>query len=267
MKHIAIFCVVYNSYKELFAYIDSINSAAIYAKDSGVDVYIADNTDKEFKDITVNGYEHINVKVYPFHQNLGYLGAIKKMMSKENCAKYDYVIVSNVDMTLRQDTLNTLVNNTYPADTGWIASSIISQRTGLDMNPRAINRYTTSKLKIMKWFYRHPLVYQLYSHTFHKLRRRRINTCKPRYIYAGHGSFMILTKEYFSRCGIINYPIFLYCEEIYIAEECALHGLKVIYNPNIHVDDIGKVSTGKAPKNDYYRWNIEGLTYVIDKYY
>lgn len=267
MKHIAIFCVVYNSYKELFAYLESIDNATFYAKDCSVDVYVADNTDNDFKDFTVDKYNYINVKVYPFHQNLGYFGAIKKMMEKEEYTKYDYIIISNVDMTLRQNTLQVLINNSYPTDTGWIASSIISKRTGLDMNPRVINRYSAKKLEIMKWLYKHPLAYQFYLYTFHKLKQSRISTFEPGFIYAGHGSFIILTKEYFFKCGIIDYPVFLYCEEIYIAEKCLRNNLKVIYDTSIRVDDIGRISTGKAPQSTYYKWNIEGLTYILDKYY
>lgn len=267
MKHISIFCVNYNSYDVLDAYLHSIDrSAALVADRARTDVFVADNTETDIKSVNTAGYSGINsIKIFAFNQNMGYFRAIGRMMEAVDTGKYDYVIVSNVDMTLRPDTLATLTDRPQPAGTGWIAPAIISRESGNDLNPQATGRYTAAKLKTMRWFYRLPPVYNLYVNTFHRLKRMRANA--PGEVYAGHGSFIILTREYISRCGNISYPVFLYCEEIYVAEECMRHGLKVIYDPEIKVDDIGKVSTGKAKKSKYYRWNIEGLTYVIDNYY
>lgn len=267
MKHISIYCVNYNSYTVLKSYLRSINqSAALVAGRTLTDVFIADNTVNDIKSIDTAGYNNINrIKVFAFHENLGYFKAITRMMETTDTSIYDYIMVSNVDMTLQSDTLSKLLDSHTSDNTGWIAPAIISRETGKDLNPQATQRYSTAKLKIMRWFYRLPPIYNLYVCTFHRLKRMRTNT--PGEVYAGHGSFIILTREYIARCGIIDYPVFLYCEEIYLAEECSRHGLKVIYNPEIRVDDIGKISTGKAKRSKYYRWNIEGLTYVIDKYY
>jgi GT2 family glycosyltransferase len=78
---------------------------------------------------------------------------------------------------------------------------------------------------------------------------------------------MILTREFFNRCGIVNYPIFLYEEEIYLAAECRTHGLDVVYEPSMIIDDIGRVSTGKTNWRQNYQWHAEGLAYIIKKYY
>lgn len=269
MKHLAIFCVNYNSYGILDKYLRSIDDNAICLKETAkVDVFIADNTVDNIKTIQTAPYKGISrIQLFSFHKNLGYFKAIYQMMLSVDTGIYDYVIISNVDMTLRPDTLSNLVKSNYPQNTGWIAPAIIAKESGKDLNPQAVTRYTATKLRIMRWFYRIPMAYNIYLHTFHILRRKQMQRHEPGQIYAGHGSFIILTKEYMSRCGIIDFPIFLYCEEIYIAEECLRHELNVVYDPSIAIDDIGKVSTGKAKKSLYYQWNIEGLTYVLDKYF
>lgn len=269
MKHLAIFCVNYNSYNVLGKYLKSIDDNAISVKETAeVDVFIADNTVDNIKTIPTDGYTGISrIETFPFHKNLGYFKAVNQMMSSVDTGMYDYVIISNVDMTLRHDALQNLLMHTYPEKTGWIAPSIIAQESGKDLNPRAIKRYTAIELRIMRWLYRIPVAYNIYLHTFHKLKRKQILEHKRRWIYAGHGSFMILTKKYLSKCGIIDYPVFLYCEEIYIAENCLWYDLDVIYDPSIVIDDIGKVSTGKVKKKLYYQWNIEGLTYALNSYY
>jgi GT2 family glycosyltransferase len=55
----------------------------------------------------------------------------------------------------------------------------------------------------------------------------------PREIFAPHGAFMIMTREYFSRTGGFAYPCFLFLEEIYIGHECEKAGLSCIYEPRI----------------------------------
>lgn len=269
MKYFSIFCVNYKSYRILTSYLQSIDKSGIAAKATAtVDVFIADNTDADIEPIDTSEYAGIrNIRVFAFHENIGYFGAIRRMMQAVDTKTYDYIIISNVDMTMRADMLQKLADTVYPENTGWIAPAIISQANGHDLNPQAIHRYTAIKLKTMKWLYRLPMIYNVYVLTLHRLKRKKIQQCPAGRIYAGHGSFIILTGEYVSRCGIIDYPVFLYCEEIYLAEECLRHNLKVVYDPSIAVDDIGKVSTGKAKRSTYYRWNIEGLTYVTGRYF
>ena len=59
-------------------------------------------------------------------------------------------------------------------------------------------------------------LHKLYTMTLYKTKRYRSNEAK--YIYAGHGSFIILTKAFFQNYSNIAYPMFLYGEEIYLAE-------------------------------------------------
>ena len=86
-------------------------------------------------------------------------------------------------------------------------------------------------------------------------------------IYGGHGSFIILTKMYFERCGIINYPVFLFGEEIYLAEQCRQQGLKVVYDPTIAVKDTEHASTGNMPSRFYCNCNAKALEYIMSAFY
>ncbi len=265
MKRFAIYCVTYNSYKELYQYLDSICTAVREVKDTvTVDVFVADNTDKEYQEITYHT-DLIHLRIFAYQQNLGYFGGIRRMMEEVSPLSYDYTIISNVDMFLHADTLRDLCAYQCEENTGWIAPAILSKIYQMDLNPQSVNRYTLKTLRLAWLTYRIPFIHDFYAKTFHKQRHKAQH---PRgYIYAGHGSFFILTKQYFQRCGPINYPIFLYDEELYVAEECRLHGLKVMYEPSISVSDIGKVSTGKTKRKLYRRWNAEGITYIIRKYY
>ena len=115
MKRIAILCVSYNSDKERDKYIASINAAAKNASEKvNVDIIIANNT----KD-----------------NNPGYFGAIKQLMEKNDIRKYDYCIISNVDLTIEDNFFHKLAEYDCPPDTGWIAPQIWSQAEERDRNP------------------------------------------------------------------------------------------------------------------------------------
>jgi GT2 family glycosyltransferase len=92
-------------------------------------------------------------------------------------------------------------------------------------------------------------------------------------IYAGHGSFILLTRAYFEKCGMIDYPVFLFGEELYLAEECRKHSLRVIYRPEICIYDSEHVSTSKLKKTlpfkktFYYQCNSDAIDYILANYY
>lgn len=271
VKNISIYCVTYNSYEALDLYYKSVKASAENCIEKfTIDFYVADNTEKDFKDINLEASPHIKTKVFAYHQNIGYFGAIRKMMLETNVGNYDYVILSNVDVKTDKKIFSTLFNYPTPKNCGWIAPQTISISEKRDLNPAVTTRYTANKLKMLRLLYKYPLLLELYKTTLYqrkKLSSRKATISCRKEIYAGHGSFIILTKEYFNRCGIINYPIFLYDEELYLAEECRAHGLKVIYEPCLKVIDIGKVSTGKMPSRFYCKCNQEGIEHILRKYY
>lgn len=118
---------------------------------------------------------------------------------------------------------------------------------------------------MIRLFYRYPILHYLYTKTFYKSKKYVSKVAGN--IYAGHGSFIILTKEYIKRCGIINYPVFLFGEEIYLAEMCRENNFTVSYCPDISVSDKEHVSTGKIRSRLYYRYNYEAINYAIKTFY
>lgn len=266
-KHlnIAIFCVNYHSYDALKNYIASVSIAANKTKGQvTVNMYIADNTEKDFKDIEYVS-ETCSIYIFPFHQNLGYFGAIQKMMEQQSPNQYDFNIISNVDVVLDKDFFTQLLTLPINNDIAWIAPQIFSNLENRDRNPKIMKRYPKRKLQILQSLFRIPILYNLYTHTLYK--SKTLVKHERGQIYAGHGSFIILTREYFQRCGIINYPVFLFCEEIYLGEQCSKHKLKVIYEPKLHVIDTEHASTSSFRRTKYCKLNFEAISYILKTYY
>lgn len=265
MKNILIVCVNYNSYKELYDYLDSVDSSAELAKKHcRVEVCVADNsTEKQEVDKTL--YSHINVQVKSL-DNLGYLGGAQAIINDVKCiTDYDYVIISNVDLLIHLDFISQLTRIDIDIDVAWIVPRIYSLSEKRDRSPK-ITRYTKAKLKALLYMYRFPVLMKLYVHIFYRMK----TATAPMFdleIYAGHGSIMVFTRSFFQNYPQINYPIFLYGEELYFAELIRIANMKVQYIPSIYVKDIDHVSTSQMKSDFYYSCNCEAISYILQTFY
>ena len=267
MNKIAIYCVNYNSYEYLSAFLKSVDVAAKNASgQADVFVYVADNTEKQVEEIN-EVLLNAALRIFPYHENLGYFGAVKKMMAETKLEDFDFVIISNVDVELKANVLNVLLE-CYCNDVshmGWIAPQIYSEAERRDRNPKIVARYSLKRLRMLRLMFKYPLLKFLYNKTLYK--RKKYQTYEPGEVYGGHGSFIILTKEYIRICGAINYPVFLFGEELYLAEQCRSNGLKVAYDPRIKIVDEENSSTGKMTSGFYNKCNVEALEYIIRTFY
>jgi GT2 family glycosyltransferase len=256
--------VTYHSYDSLNDYLQSVEQAIEAANDTvDVTVLVADNTVPAVP--VAYSPRHFTLRVLATGGNLGYFGAVRHVMQQVSPMDFDYSIVSNVDVLLEEDFFTSLASHKTDCYTAWLAPAIWSQTLHFDFNPQSMNRYSLKKMRLLRLMFKYPLLLKLKQkllHTYHD-----VKVSQPGNIYAGHGSFIILTKEFFSRCGIIDYPLFLYGEEIYLAEECRKHHLNVIYTPDIRVQDIGRVSTGKFSSSQYCKYNYLAIDYIINTYY
>lgn len=264
MKQVAIYCVNYHSKDRLEHYLQSIDLAVkATSGDFQLDVIAIDNSvPAETIDYAPQAF---SLKVVNTGENKGYFGAVSEGMKRYDPMAYDYSIISNVDVVMEKDFFVQLAEMPANKTLGWIAPQIFSDTEHRDRNPKIMHRYAKRKLQILRFLFSIPPLYNLYTHTAYK--SKKLIKHEPGEIYAGHGSFIILTQEYFKRCGIIDYPVFLFCEEIYLGEQCLKHGLKVVYNPQIRVRDTEHASTGTFRRRKYCRYNYEALSYILKTYY
>ena len=261
---IAIYCVNYHSCDRLVNYLASIDQAVKNAQgEVAVEVIAVDNSVPA--EVISYAPEGFVLHTLASGENKGYFGAVRLGMEQFSPMTYDYVIISNVDVVMDKDFFSQLMGTAVDDKTGWIAPQIYSDAEHRDRNPKIMRRYAKRKLQVLKIKFRFPLINWIYNHTLYK--SKKLMSHERGEIYAGHGSFIILTKRFFEACGIINYPVFLFCEEIYLGEVCQQHGLKVIYEPGIRVNDAEHASTGTFRRSKYCRYNFEALSYILKTYY
>lgn len=266
MTYISIFCVTYHSYQEAEQYLRSLSKAISNAEDKvKVDVFMADNTENGHRTLEFQQDNNFRFTLFPYHENIGYFGAVSRMMQEVDLQQYDYTIISNVDLLISEDALLKLDAHAVDEATGWIAPQIWSQTEGRDRNPESFGRKSAIKLRLLRTLYQYPILDYLYTRTFYHT--KRFHSYPPGNVYSGHGSFIILTRQYIQQCGKINYPLFLYGEEMYLAEQCRAHQLKVLYSPDIHIIDMEHVSTGKMKHSVKCRYNYDAIQYILKNFY
>lgn len=248
MKKILILCVNYNSYRELNNYLQSLETAAKAASQLvSVDVFVGDNTTVNQQEI-LKDYNYIHVSVFPYYQNVGYIGCASAMfheLNQDQANKYDFVFISNVDLLLSETffiELNSIDSNTA----GWIVPSVYTIGTKRNENPYMLSRPTRLKMFLLELLYSFPLLYSLHKVFYpfrHKEREVLTNHQQNRLIYAGHGSIIIFSKKFMKSNWLMSFPGFMYGEEIYFAELVRRAQLTTEFYPQLIVNNIGNVST------------------------
>ncbi len=242
-KSFLLVCVTYNSYEEVDKFIASVEAAARKAPGMAVTVAVGDNTEVNAHDIDCQS-DAMEIRSYPYHTNLGYLGCAFRIFSeigKESLAQYDYVAISNVDMAFEPDFFAVL-SSVDDSGIGWIAPDIYTPGRGTHENPFMLHRPT--KRHFLKWelMYASPLLYGLMKRISWARHSRKPQPTDKMEMYAAHGSFMLFTRAFISTLQSFEYPSFMYAEEIFFAELLLRCHLKVVYQPDLKIENVGSVS-------------------------
>lgn len=269
MKSILISCVNYNTYSKLNEYIDSIDKAYVFAEyQIKITVLIGDNSN-EFKDIDFSNNE-IEIIQINNKGNLGYLGGISKAieLSKIDISKFDYFAISNVDIKLHETFFSELIKLPIDPKIGWLAPAIISEKENRDRNPKILIRPSAKKMQLTKLMYKFPIFYKLYNQFVYKYKTKKTQENTPsNIIYAGHGSFMLFTKEFTIKNKGFKFPSFLFGEEIFFGELIKRSGLVTLYKPELKIADFDHVNTSEINYSGYCKLNFESIRILTEKYF
>lgn len=216
--------------------------------------------------------------------NLGYFGglnaAFRKASSHYSETLFCCVVLSNTDIEFESghffdELVAAIADRTHvlpPNNIGLIAPTIRSSRTGVNQNPLYRRKPSRGKFSYLS------AVYSIYSlGVAHRLLSKVKNLVRSRSdlekieideaIYAAHGSFMVMLSEYFARNGKLAYPEFLFCEEIFVAEQCASLGLTTLFCPSLRVVHRENATTGLLPSRKIVSYLQRSHLYCRDNYF
>ena len=254
-----------------------------------VECVLIDNTTR---DSSINFFTKIR-KISPLVQtvkpesNLGYFGGAKygfEYFLEKNIEYPDWVIVSNVDLEFSESNFfNVLSKLKSLPDLGVIAPKIWSNLFKRDVNPKIVKRPSKRYMKLLNIIFNNYYAYSVFALLSYlknfmlrykealilsknKLQIQNINTDFTE-IYAPHGSFIIFHKRFFQKGGSLDYPSFLFGEEIFVAETAMKLNLKILYYPKLKVIDYEHASTGIIRSKRIASYFKESMNFIVDQYF
>jgi len=276
-----VICVNYRSEQDSVSFAQDILNQEIPER---LRVTVVDNNGNDASDLRLISLANSDSRVSILNpkRNLGYFGAAAYGLRQycANCPAPEWVIVSNADISFpRQDffkRLFTFYKNNPP---GVLAPKICSS-FGTDQNPYLLKRPSRIRMHFNKWVFRYYLtlmIYEIFSLMKQKLSalirkipplsRIKISPQSPKAIYAPHGSFVIFHRSYFEAGGNLDYPVFLFGEEILIAETAKRLGLAVVYEPRLQVIHREHSTTSFFKSRIISRFIKEAAQHCADKYF
>lgn len=262
---ILILAVTYRSYDCIGEFLNSINNAS-RSSDAEVVVAIGDNTDTDYQDIEYT-YNNIEVRAFPYHKNLGYLGCALRML-REICSTeaFDYVAVSNVDITLNYDFFSSL-SKLNDDNVAWYAPDVYTPSRGTHENPFMIKRPTPGTIRKWMLIYSLPLFFGFIKKLFYMKHSKNNYSESPMNIYAGHGSFMLFSWKFIKDEIDMEFPGFMYEEELFFAEKIRRKGMTIRYSPELKITNIGSVSVTILGNGWQCNKSKESLMKIRDLYF
>lgn len=274
---VAVVAICYNAYSDTINFLNSINIASEKVNDLDLDVIVCDNSTKDIglgglsSTILKYGYKYIKL------DNVGYFPAFFKGFETLNDSDekdWDFVIVSNVDLLIDDTFFENLKKCKFSKEVGVVAPSILSKQTNEDINPKIFKRPKRNKLLMLYYGFQILWFYKFYVWlSINRAKYRGSKQARGRaypsgtVMYAAHGSLMIFTNSYLKKGASLDYPRFLFGEEVFVAEEARLKELLTVYSPELKVYDNEHGSTSKEAEKFISLEHVKSYDQLLRKYF
>ena len=87
------------------------------------------------------------------------------------------------------------------------------------------------------------------------------------FVYGVHGSFIMLRKPCVNDLIDDKAPIFMYEEELYIAERLRERKLLTYYDAQLKITHNENQTTGKVNNRRKQKWFEQSMTYLVNRYW
>ncbi len=272
--------VNYKSADSVSAFLTSLEGAKAFSE---IEVVIVDNSpgEGELSRIRPAAGKYAHAKLIESPTNRGYFGAARFAFDhylEQGNALPDWVIVCNADVQIEDEEFLSKLFCQDPESAGVIAPRIRVLPGRVDQNPfmrRRPGPLIWAKLRfvssnyaaaaIWDWLWRRKSEFRSWLAE----RRRGLlldSKSKRESIYAAHGSFFIFSRRYFEAGGFLDGNLFLYGEEVSVAEICRSLSLPVVYEPSLCVLHKEHQSTGKVLSRFTYECQRKAMQYVTSRY-
>ena len=279
---VLVLCVNYHNDRDTVAFVKGL--LALEASDQ-LQIVVVDNSVREFPEPKLDSLSSSDPRVRVLHpkRNLGYFGGAAWGLRQHLSAAplTDWVVVANTDISFPDYDVLTRLSRLPKGESPVIAPAIRSNLSGTDQNPYMSKRPSGVRMHFYKWVFRYYPLFVIYHQLsaakqkitalFHSSGRSASGSGEAKEaqrqpIYAPHGAFMIFHRSYFQAGGSFDYAVFLFGEEIFVAETVRRLGLTVMYEPSLVVVHREHATTGSRSRQ-IAKYAAEASAYCADQYF
>jgi GT2 family glycosyltransferase len=259
---------------ELLASLNRLNGS------SSLDVIVVDNGsgDENLIHLKAAIADWPNVQLLVSASNRGYFGAAKFAYDHYLTRSRElpnWTIVCNHDVIIDDPDFLLKLSSEDWRSTGVLAPRIRVVETGVEQNPFMRSRPGWFRRASLRLVYCNYLLACFWDWLSYKKRglNRRMHLVTPeslfkrKNIYGAHGSCFIFSKQFFETGGFFDDALFLYGEEISVAEICRSLGLRTIFEPSLSLLHNEHTSVGRGVSRFSFKFQKRALQYLNAKYF
>jgi len=278
-NRVLVVTVNYKSALTTLEFLDSLSRANGFSE---VAVVVADNSsgEEDLSGVRQAIAQLPNVELLVSAVNRGYFGAAKFTLDHylaQGRALPDWVIVCNHDIVIEDERFFEKLFACDPAMVGVLAPRIIIPSQAVEQNPFMKKRpgwWRRFTMRLYSFAYPLGVTWDWLSRQKKALRSRMPSwISRPernggrQSIYAAHGAFMIFSRSFFEGGGKLDDQLFLFGEEIAVAETCRSLDLPIIYEPSLSVHHNEHQSVGNGMSRRIYGYHRAAVQHVLSKYF
>lgn len=208
--------------------------------------------------------------IYP-KRNLSYLnGCLFGIKQLEETIQFKWFLISNTDISFESNFSLQSIMSLNISERIWCLVPDIVLSSKRKQNPFIQSRPSKQKVRMWKNIQGNQIGLTVYS-KMSNAKKKCINNYNSKgregYIYTAHGSCFFITYDCFQELYKIANHIFMYGEEILVAEIAHKHDKKILYYPNCvvhHNDNSTTRHINYKLKSNYYKMSF---TYFYNEFF
>lgn len=190
-----------------------------------------------------------------YNENYGYLGAAQKYLNGNNVNMFDWTIIMNNDVVLKEGNFFNYLKETDNNTSIWAVAPSIKELNGKELNPYFKNSLSKSKKFFFKLFFSNFLLAKLILKTRKLVLPEKIEKSEyEKNIFSMNGAVFILKNE-LVKLVLATTPLsFLYGEETLITEIITSQKKIIHFTNSLKFIHEHSVTIGKKLSKNKFNW-------------
>ena len=273
-----VICINYGASASAVEFLRSIGRLQLF---ENVSVVIGDNSSGDDHLVSIRRAISVfsNVELLESSSNRGYFGAARFVFDRylaKGEGLPDWVIVCNHDVVIEDKEFFAKLFAQDSSSVGVLAPRITIPSQSLEQNPFMKERpgwWRRFTMRLYSSAYPLGVMWDWLSRQKKAFKSlipvgilRSQTDMARKSVYAAHGAFLIFSRRFFEAGGKFDEQLFLFGEEISVAETCRTLGLPVVYEPSLAVLHNEHQSVGNGMSRQMFGYHRASVQHLFSKY-